>query len=93
MTRISWCDTTDGTRALTGFSIRLYDPTVDIVKAEWSPFHKTPWVKPLLVDLSPWRAKFLEVEDSLDNQTDVVFIADFPGNVAGLGTLCCATRG
>ncbi|CAJ0948335.1 unnamed protein product [Ranitomeya imitator] len=61
------------------FQQRLYDPTVDIVKADWSPFHKTPWVQPLLVDLSPWRAKFQEVEDSLDNQTDVVFIADFPG--------------
>ncbi|KAG8574611.1 hypothetical protein GDO81_009249 [Engystomops pustulosus] len=61
------------------FQQRLYDPTVDIVKADWSPFHKTPWVKPLLVDLSPWRAKFQEIEDSLDNQTDVVFIADFPG--------------
>ncbi|XP_068130975.1 vitamin K-dependent gamma-carboxylase [Hyperolius riggenbachi] len=61
------------------FQQRLYDPTVDIVKAEWSPFRKTPWVKPLLVDLSPWRPKFQEVEKSLDNQTDVVFIADFPG--------------
>ncbi|XP_075063408.1 vitamin K-dependent gamma-carboxylase [Mixophyes fleayi] len=61
------------------FQQRLYDPTVDIVKAEWSPFRKTPWVQPLLVDLSPWRSKFQEVEKSLDNQTDVVFIADFPG--------------
>ncbi|KAM9311970.1 vitamin K-dependent gamma-carboxylase [Gastrophryne carolinensis] len=61
------------------FQQRLYDPTVDIVKAEWSPFQKTPWVKPLLVDLSPWRLKFQEIESSVDNQTDVVFIADFPG--------------
>ncbi|CAH2274893.1 vitamin K-dependent gamma-carboxylase [Pelobates cultripes] len=61
------------------FQQRLFDPTVDIVKADWSPFRRTPWLKPLLVDLSPWRAKFQEVEDSLDNQTDVVFIADFPG--------------
>lgn len=52
---------------------------MDIVKADWSPFHKTPWVQPLLVDLSPWRLKFQEIESSLDNQTDVVFIADFPG--------------
>ncbi|KAM4747726.1 vitamin K-dependent gamma-carboxylase [Rhinophrynus dorsalis] len=61
------------------FQQRLFDPTVDIVKADWSPFLKTSWVKPLLVDLSPWRSKFEEVENSLDNQTDVVFIADFPG--------------
>nr|DBA32113.1 TPA: hypothetical protein GDO54_007857 [Pyxicephalus adspersus] len=61
------------------FQQRLYDPTVDIVKADWSPFRKTPWVQPLLVDLSPWRSKFQEIESSLDNHTDVVFIADFPG--------------
>uniref|UniRef100_A0A8C5LZ46 Vitamin K-dependent gamma-carboxylase n=1 Tax=Leptobrachium leishanense TaxID=445787 RepID=A0A8C5LZ46_9ANUR len=61
------------------FQQRLFDPTVDIVKADWSPFHKTTWLKPLLVDLSPWRTKFQEIENSLDNETDVVFIADFPG--------------
>ncbi|XP_030057540.1 vitamin K-dependent gamma-carboxylase [Microcaecilia unicolor] len=61
------------------FQQRLFDPRVDIVKAVWSPFKKTSWLKPLLVDLSPWRLKFQEVENSLDNQTEVVFIADFPG--------------
>nr|XP_033804530.1 vitamin K-dependent gamma-carboxylase [Geotrypetes seraphini] len=61
------------------FQQRLFDPRVDIVKAEWSPFKKTSWLEPLLVDLSPWRLKFQEVESSLDNQTEVVFIADFPG--------------
>nr|XP_020636020.1 vitamin K-dependent gamma-carboxylase [Pogona vitticeps] len=61
------------------FQQRLFDPQVDIVQAEWSPFRKTAWLKPLLVDLSPWRTKLQEIEDSLDNQTEVVFIADFPG--------------
>uniref|UniRef100_A0A8C8S9U9 Vitamin K-dependent gamma-carboxylase n=1 Tax=Pelusios castaneus TaxID=367368 RepID=A0A8C8S9U9_9SAUR len=61
------------------FQQRLFDPQVDIVQAEWSPFHPTPWLKPLLVNLSPWRAKLQEIESSLDNQTEVVFIADFPG--------------
>ncbi|KAL8174141.1 UNVERIFIED_CONTAM: hypothetical protein K2H54_039059 [Gekko kuhli] len=61
------------------FQQRLFDPHVDIVRAEWSPFKKTPWLKPLLVDLSPWRTKLQEIEKSLDNQTEVVFIADFPG--------------
>ncbi|XP_060642951.2 vitamin K-dependent gamma-carboxylase [Anolis sagrei] len=61
------------------FQQRLFDPGTDIVRAEWSPFQKTPWLKPLLVDLSPWRTKLQEIEDSLDNQTEVVFIADFPG--------------
>ncbi|KAG9353838.1 hypothetical protein JZ751_011962 [Albula glossodonta] len=61
------------------FQQRIFDPRVDIVRADWSPFHPNPWLMPLLVDLSPWRTKFLEIEDSLDNQTEVVFIADFPG--------------
>ncbi|KAJ6653267.1 hypothetical protein lerEdw1_009431 [Lerista edwardsae] len=61
------------------FQQRLFDPHEDIVKADWSPFQKTTWLKPLLVDLSPWRTKLQEIENSLDNQTEVVFIADFPG--------------
>lgn len=61
------------------FQQRIFDPRIDIVKADWSPFRPNPWLMPLLVDLSPWRAKFEEIEGSLDNQTEVVFIADFPG--------------
>ncbi|XP_025068611.1 vitamin K-dependent gamma-carboxylase [Alligator sinensis] len=61
------------------FQQRLFDPRVDIVRAEWSPFRPTPWLQPLLVDLSPWRARLQEIEGSLDNHTEVVFIADFPG--------------
>uniref|UniRef100_A0A672JID6 Vitamin K-dependent gamma-carboxylase n=1 Tax=Salarias fasciatus TaxID=181472 RepID=A0A672JID6_SALFA len=61
------------------FQQRIFDPRVDIVKAEWSPFRPNPWLMPLLVDLSPWRTKFQEIEGSLDNQTEIVFIADFPG--------------
>ncbi|XP_075767093.1 vitamin K-dependent gamma-carboxylase isoform X2 [Pelodiscus sinensis] len=61
------------------FQQRLFDPQVDIVQAEWSPFRHTPWLKPLLVNLSPWRATLQQIEGSLDNQTEVVFIADFPG--------------
>lgn len=52
---------------------------MDIVKADWSPFQPNTWLMPLLVDLSPWRTKFQEIEGSLDNQTEIVFIADFPG--------------
>ncbi|XP_074052566.1 vitamin K-dependent gamma-carboxylase isoform X2 [Macrotis lagotis] len=61
------------------FQQRLFDPRVDIVRAAWSPFRPTPWLQPLLLDLSPWREKFQEIENSLDNHTEVVFIADFPG--------------
>ncbi|XP_067254241.1 vitamin K-dependent gamma-carboxylase isoform X2 [Chanodichthys erythropterus] len=61
------------------FQQRIFDPRIDIVKADWSPFRPNSWLMPLLVDLSPWRTKFEEIEGSLDNQTEVVFIADFPG--------------
>ncbi|TMS07932.1 Vitamin K-dependent gamma-carboxylase [Larimichthys crocea] len=61
------------------FQQRIFDPRVDIVKADWSPFKPNSWLMPLLVDLSPWRTKFQEIEGSLDNQTEIVFIADFPG--------------
>ncbi|XP_054613614.1 vitamin K-dependent gamma-carboxylase isoform X2 [Dunckerocampus dactyliophorus] len=61
------------------FQQRIFDPRVDIVKADWSPFRPNPWLMPLLVDLSPWRTKFQEIESTLDNQTEIVFIADFPG--------------
>uniref|UniRef100_A0A2I3GLF2 Vitamin K-dependent gamma-carboxylase n=1 Tax=Nomascus leucogenys TaxID=61853 RepID=A0A2I3GLF2_NOMLE len=61
------------------FQQRIFDPRVDIVQAAWSPFQRTSWVQPLLMDLSPWRAKLQEIKSSLDNHTEVVFIADFPG--------------
>lgn len=65
-----------------GAHIRTVDPRVDILTAEWSAFQPTPWMMPLLVDLSDWRGKFAEIEESLHNSTqllDVVFVADFPG--------------
>ncbi|XP_013931392.1 PREDICTED: vitamin K-dependent gamma-carboxylase-like [Thamnophis sirtalis] len=65
--------------SLTPIFPRLFDPNTDIVQAHWSPFQKTPWLKPLLIDLSSWRTKLTEIEKTLDNQTEVVFIADFPG--------------
>uniref|UniRef100_A0A8C4GZJ3 Vitamin K-dependent gamma-carboxylase n=1 Tax=Dicentrarchus labrax TaxID=13489 RepID=A0A8C4GZJ3_DICLA len=61
------------------FQQRIFDPRVDVVRADWSPFRPNTWLMPLLVDLSPWRSKFQEIEGSLDNQTEIVFIADFPG--------------
>nr|XP_009680570.1 PREDICTED: vitamin K-dependent gamma-carboxylase [Struthio camelus australis] len=57
----------------------LVDPRVDIVQAEWSPWRPTPWLLPLLLELSPWRARLQALESTLDNHTEVVFIADFPG--------------
>ncbi len=55
---------------------------MDILTAEWSPYKKVPWISPLLTGLSDWRAKLNEIEKDIyktSNDTDVVFIADFPG--------------
>ncbi|XP_053944749.1 vitamin K-dependent gamma-carboxylase, partial [Cuculus canorus] len=61
------------------FQQRLVDPRVDLVRAPWSPWTPTPWVLPLLLELSPWRQRLQELESRLDGHTDIVFIADFPG--------------
>ncbi|XP_065655191.1 vitamin K-dependent gamma-carboxylase isoform X2 [Hydra vulgaris] len=60
---------------------RRLDPRVDLVKAPWSPTKDTPWLMPLLVELSPWRARLEELKkvSSEKNYSDVVFVADFPG--------------
>ncbi|XP_023227590.1 vitamin K-dependent gamma-carboxylase-like [Centruroides sculpturatus] len=64
------------------FTQRIYDPTVDILRADWSPFREVTWVLPLLTELSDWRNKLIETENHLFDQSeylDVVFVADFPG--------------
>ncbi|KAH3863235.1 hypothetical protein DPMN_026215 [Dreissena polymorpha] len=70
-------------RALNGrFQQRAVDPRVDLIVAPWNPFQLTPWLFPLLVDLSDWRGKLVEIERDIfqqDSDTDVVFVADFPG--------------
>lgn len=64
------------------FQQRTYDPRVNILEADWSPFSNPSWTLPLLVDLSDWRGKLAEIQKSIHenvNDTDVVFVADFPG--------------
>lgn len=58
----------------------MFDPRVNILEAEWHPFKKISYLQPLLVDLSGWRLKLDEIKDQMDNHTEVVFVADFPGN-------------
>lgn len=72
-------------RSLNGrFQQRLVDPRVDLLEAEWSPFQPTPWLMPLLTELSSWRSKLAELERSVFNWSDsasVAFVADFPGKM------------
>ena len=44
---------------------RLYDPRVDLVSAEWHPLLPTPWVMPLLSELSDWRSKLDSIEKEI----------------------------
>lgn len=63
------------------FQQRVYDPTVDILRASWSPFVKPSWIKPLLSELTHMRSKISVVNKNVlawNNNTDVMFIADFP---------------
>ncbi|KAM7437124.1 hypothetical protein ABFA07_013196 [Porites harrisoni] len=64
------------------FQQRMVDPTVDIVKAPWSPWKHTPWMLPLLTELSPWREKLAQIKKELkekSNFSEITFVSDFPG--------------
>ena len=64
------------------FQQRMIDPNVDMVKAPWSPWQQTPWIQPLLTELSPWREKLIQIRKELkekSNFSEITFVADFPG--------------
>ncbi|GIY81005.1 vitamin K-dependent gamma-carboxylase [Caerostris darwini] len=64
------------------FTQRMYDPSVDILAAHWSPFEEVTWVLPLQTDLTEWRQSLVDMEEKMYNQSedvDVVFVTDFPG--------------
>ncbi|KAF4523661.1 hypothetical protein B566_EDAN006031 [Ephemera danica] len=64
------------------FQQRMYDPHVNLLTADWSPFKQTPWIMPLMLEFSTWRSTMNEIEEqvfSWSNQSDVLFVADFPG--------------
>ena len=64
------------------FQQRVFDPRVDILKAEWSPFKRTSWSLPLLNELNHLRPKLRTIANEVlawNNYSDVIFVADFPG--------------
>uniref|UniRef100_W8CAL1 Vitamin K-dependent gamma-carboxylase n=1 Tax=Ceratitis capitata TaxID=7213 RepID=W8CAL1_CERCA len=64
------------------FQQRVYDPRVDILKAEWSPFETTSWSLPLLNELNYMRPKLKTMTNEVlawSNYSDIIFVADFPG--------------
>ncbi|KAG8189145.1 hypothetical protein JTE90_018439 [Oedothorax gibbosus] len=64
------------------FTQRMYDPTVDVVRAPWSPFSDVWWALPLQTHLTPWREGLVQTEEKImdsSDDADVLFVADFPG--------------
>ncbi|XP_067011234.2 vitamin K-dependent gamma-carboxylase [Anabrus simplex] len=64
------------------FQQRMYDPRVDVLQVEWSPFRKVSWLMPLLTEFSSWRENIIELEKEIytwSNYSDALFVADFPG--------------
>ena len=60
----------------------MYNPTVDLLTAKWSPFEDVSWVLPLQNELTEWRNKLMVMEENLLKQSeniDVAFVTDFPG--------------
>lgn len=67
------------------FQQRMFDPNVDLLKVSWSPFRKVDWLIPLLAELNDWRRTMQEIQDhvySWNNYSDVLFVADYPGNIS-----------
>ncbi|KAJ6640786.1 Vitamin K-dependent gamma-carboxylase [Pseudolycoriella hygida] len=63
------------------FQQRMFDPQVDMLKVEWSPLHKVPWMKPLLQQFTWKRTEMQKIAKDVlgwNNFSDVMFMADFP---------------
>uniref|UniRef100_A0A1B6CFW1 Vitamin K-dependent gamma-carboxylase n=1 Tax=Clastoptera arizonana TaxID=38151 RepID=A0A1B6CFW1_9HEMI len=64
------------------FQQRMYNPKIDLLTADWSPFQPISWLMPLLTQFSSWRDKMSQIEQQVStwsNNSDILFVADFPG--------------
>ncbi|XP_028167858.1 vitamin K-dependent gamma-carboxylase [Ostrinia furnacalis] len=64
------------------FIQRMFDPKVDLLKADWSPLQPVPYLMPLLDEALHWRTALDDIRNNVlswSNYSDVTFIADFPG--------------
>lgn len=63
------------------FQQRFFNPNIDLLRVNWSPFQKNTFVVPLLKEFTYLRPKLNKLTEevlSWSNHTDVMFIADFP---------------
>ncbi|PNF20657.1 hypothetical protein B7P43_G03021 [Cryptotermes secundus] len=66
---------------------RMFDPRVDLLTADWSPIKEVSWLMPLLTEFSSWRKQITKLEKEIyswSEYSDVIFVADFPGNLQGI---------
>ncbi|XP_013177632.1 PREDICTED: vitamin K-dependent gamma-carboxylase [Papilio xuthus] len=64
------------------FTQRMFDPKVDLLNVSWSPFSSVSYLMPLLDEGLIWREHLLSVRETVhswNNNSDVVFLAEFPG--------------
>lgn len=64
------------------FVQRMFDPKVDLLKADWSPFEPVSFLMPVLDEALHWRSRLDEMRENVNswsNYSDVTFFADFPG--------------
>ena len=60
----------------------MFDPRVDILTADWSPFEPVSWVMPLLSKFTSNRDVIKQIEKDVltwSNYSDALFMDDFPG--------------
>ncbi|XP_076231158.1 gamma-glutamyl carboxylase isoform X2 [Calliopsis andreniformis] len=64
------------------FQQRIFDPNVDLLTVDWHPFKPISFLMPLLSQYNSYRHKLEEIQQEVytwSNNTDVLFVADFPG--------------
>lgn len=64
------------------FQQRMFDPNVDLLTVDWHPFKPVSFLMPLLSQYNSYRNKLAEIQQNLyalSNDSDVLFVADFPG--------------
>ncbi|XP_034183188.2 gamma-glutamyl carboxylase [Osmia lignaria lignaria] len=64
------------------FQQRMFDPNVDLLTVDWHPFKPISFLMPLLSQYNSYRYKLEEIQQHVytwSNDTDVLFVADFPG--------------
>ncbi|OAD57753.1 Vitamin K-dependent gamma-carboxylase, partial [Eufriesea mexicana] len=64
------------------FQQRMFNPNVDMLTVDWHPFKPISFLMPLLSQYNSYRYKLEEIQQHVyawSNDTDVLFVADFPG--------------